>query len=186
MTRVSNSPPKSGWIWTCPACGTVHPGSWPKGPAFCPQCPIPLHRMFLLIPGVLCKIWFRVRIVDATATLRRIVSRRQIGPQLWHSRQKVASLSASAMVGPRPRRSRSRPHGSLAIGIPPQGETAALLRGGYREWRDLFPPRQLSAIERAVSLVNRERQWRLLFVIAYCSRWVGSAEYGRICLPLGP
>lgn len=173
--------PTTGWFG-CSACGDVLQGSWPKGPKCCGSCGHPFHGK----PDA--KL-----IENLIMTCAHCAEKVRLAPDALHeatwkhvltatSSERMLELSAPDEGTGRLRREIQMAE-KLDRKIPRRGETAALHRGGFSVWSELFPDRQLALLDEALSALNVKdipipvRQRMLLAVAGfaemagYACRW---------------
>ncbi|ACB74470.1 DNA methyltransferase [Opitutus terrae] len=173
--------PSAGWFG-CPACGTVQHDHWPEGPARCNVC----HHEFTDRPD-------EKRIENLVVMCAQCATKNPLTPEALQTATWKPVLSVvqknrklelhPSTVGGTPSRRQSAIAAKLAKRIPGKGETAALQRGGFVEWAELFPDRQLAMLDEAFSALDAEElsvpvRQRLLLAVAgfaemagYACRW---------------
>lgn len=174
--------PTTGWFG-CPACGEVRQAQWPQGPKTCGACgfsflpvrPESKRNENLMLNCAHCEK--HVTLPPETlhrAKWKHVLSMTGDGRSL--------EFRAPDRALPRLRRESLVARG-LDRRIPPGGETGALSRGGFSQWSDLFPDRQMALLDEALSAIKIEKlpvavRQRLLLAVAgfaemagYACRW---------------
>ena len=179
-SRITSNP-KSCWLG-CTRCGQVHQASWPKGKSECPACGYVLARSQSETKLVTNRL---LRCSHCRA--EQILKGSDLRTGGWSSALTIIRTGATMHIRPTMEGSESRIKSELGsrlnFAIPKSGETAALIGGGFVNWSDLFPSRQLRLIDEALVALNQESmptsiRHRLLLAVAgfaemagYACRW---------------
>jgi adenine-specific DNA methylase len=173
--------PTSGWFG-CPACGAIQHGAWPEGPKLCLVC----RHEFTGRPDE--KQIENLVMRCAHCSTETPLSAKVLQAANWKHVLSVVQKDRRLELRPpssilSPLRHKNKVAARLAKRIPGKGETAALQRGGFEKWAELFPDRQLALLDEAFSALQVDdipvavRQ-RLLLAVAgfaemagYACRW---------------
>lgn len=181
LDRRITEKPKTGWFG-CPACGRVHQATWPNGLGKCPSC----GHIFDQVKADAKRIVRRV-IKCAHCNEKKLLQPTDIRSGGWSPALTITSNGKKMVIRQPDFKKLSGRSSDLAIRlakpIPPRGETAALLQGGFMDWSDLFPERQLEILDKAITVLNNSTipapvRQRLLLAVAgfaemagYACRW---------------
>jgi putative DNA methylase len=181
LDRRITEKPKTGWFG-CPACGYVYQAAWPKGSRQCAACRHVFDRLKSDARRIVRRI-IKCPHCKAKTTLEA-TDLRNGGwfPALTITSDGKKMLIRQPDFGMRFAGS-SELATRLAMPIPSRGETAALVQGGFTNWSDLFPDRQLAVMDKALSALSGAAmptpiRQRLLLAVAgfaemagYACRW---------------
>ena len=139
------SKPHTGWFG-CPACGAVQRDKWPEGPNECESCghtftDKPDAKLIenLVMTCAHCSenIFLNSKTLQ-TATWQHVFSVTTKGRKLEMNApdKRLCQLDQPSQIARR-----------MNWSIPKTGETAALWRGGFTKWSELFPDCQMALLD---------------------------------------